>query len=407
MSAAEREALAGRVLELVERGPDGPREPFEPLALELFAFQYRENAPFRAWCDARGASPATVRSWRDVPGFPTGAFKSELVASFPAEQAVMAQLTSGTTEANARGRIYRDELGRRLVFAANRVMTGAFLFPDLEPERRCRLLLLTPSPQLAPSMGMAIGMEQTRVHFGTPDSRFLIGRSGLDVGGLLDALAEAERTGVPVALVGATSAYVVFLRACERRRLRFALPVGSRVCDGGGYRGRFGEMTRDEYHGLVGEVLGVPADHCVNVLGMAESATNYFDAVLRERTVSGAAGPRRKIPPPWTRVEAVDVKDLSPLPAGRPGLLRHHDLANLPTVACVQSDNLGIVNEDGSFEILGRARVKGGEVSLLPSERAVGPMGDNRVFRLLDAYVSFSIGFKMGLLGGGGRTGGR
>lgn len=56
-------------------------------------------------------------------------------------------------------------------------------------------------------MGMVIGLDQTRRYFGTEDSTFLIGRSGLDVGGLVRALRESEASGVPVALVGAASAY--------------------------------------------------------------------------------------------------------------------------------------------------------------------------------------------------------
>jgi hypothetical protein len=282
------------------------------------------------------------------------------------------------------------------VFKANRLVTGAWLFPDFGQGRRCRLLLLTPSPQLAPSMGMAIGMEQTRVHFGTEDSRFLIGRTGLDVAGLLRALADAQETGVPVAVVGATSAFVFFFNACRAKGFRFELPAGSRLCDGGGYRGRFGEVTREDYYRLAADILAVPESHCVNVLGMAESGTNYADSVLADAVAGRAPPVRHKVPPPWTRVEAVSVADLSPLPPGEVGLLRHWDLVNLPMVLAVQSDNLGWVDGKGGFEIVGRAKVVDGKVVPLPSERPVGPMGDRRIFRFLEAYVNFSIDFKMG-----------
>jgi hypothetical protein len=249
---------------------------------------------------------------------------------------------------------------------------------------------------MAPSMGMAIGMEQTRVHFGTEDSRFLIGKTGLDVGGLLEALDQAERSGVPVALIGATSAFVVFFSACRAKNIRFRLPAGSRICDGGGYRGRFGELTRDDYYALAEEILRVPATHCVNILGMGETATNYADDVLANHQAGRPPAARRKAPPPWTRVLAMSLDDLSPLPHGEIGLLRHYDVVNLPMVVGVQSDNLGYVNADGTFEIVGRAQVVDGKVVPMPSERSVGPMGDTRIFRFLDGYVRFSIDFKMG-----------
>ena len=398
-------ALAARIHALIDAGVEGDSAPFDALALDLFAWQYAQNAPYRIFCDAKSASPDTVDHWSRIPAFPTDSFKTDLVTSFPAEQAVMAQLTSGTT-ANQRGQIFRDAVGKELVFAANRAMTGAWLFPDFAAGQRCRILILAPSPQMAPSMGMAIGMEQTRVHFGTPDSRFLLEHSGLDIKGLVAALTESEASGVPVAMIGSTSAFVFFMQACKKKNLRFALPAGSRIGDGGGYRGRFGELTQEDYYALATEVLGIPATHCVNVLGMAETATNYFDNVLRE-SVSPAStirvGKRLRIPPPWARTQAVDVRTLEPLPHGKIGLLRHFDIANLPTVIAVQTDNLGVTDASGGFQIVGRAKLEHGKVSGLPSEKVVGPMGDKAIFRFLESYVNFSIRFKMGLLGKVGR----
>lgn len=400
MDAVSRKALVADVLSLIADGPDADRSRFDPLAMRVFAHQYGSNEPYRSFCDAAGRTPASVTDWGDIPAYPTDAFKNEIVASFPLDEAVLAQLTSGTTSPNQRGRIFRDEDGKNLVFTANRVMTGAYLFPDFGEDQRCRLLLMTPGPDLAPSMGMAIGMEETRRTFGTTDSMFLVGRSGINIKALVEALATAERAGVPVALVGSTSAFVYFFNACRKKGRRFVLPAGSRLCDGGGYRGRFGVVTRGDFYALAGAVLGIPESHCVNTLGMAESATNYFDGTLRD-ALRDVRAERRKVPPPWTRVRAVDPTTGEQSADGSPGLLQFYDLANIPTVLGVQSDNLGVVYGDGSFEIIGRAKVVDGRVDELPSERTVGPMGDKRVFRLLEAYVNFSIDFKMGRIASG------
>lgn len=391
------ETLVHSIRSLIEGGVEASAHAaFDTLALELFAWQFTHNAPYRAFCQARRVSPDRVSHWTDIPAYPTEAFKNEIVTSFPNDQAVMAQLTSGTT-ANRRGMIFRDEIGRQLVFSANRIMTGAWLFPDFAAGQRCRILILAPSPQMAPSMGMAIGMEQTRVHFGTPDSRFLLSHSGLDVKALVEALAEAESTGIPVALIGSTSAFVYFFNACRAKDWRFNLPAGSRIADGGGYRGRFGEVSQQDYWNMAQERLGIPASHCVNVLGMAETATNYFDNSLRYALKGQDHSERLRQPPPWARTQAVSLDDgKTPLPDGEIGLLRHIDLANVPTVMAVQTDNLGYMRPDGSFQIVGRAKIENGKVSTLPSERVVGPMGDKAIFRFLESYVNFSIRFKMG-----------
>ena len=395
----DREVLAGRIRALIDHGIDGDQAHFNELAPELFDYQYRNNAPYRQFCDAKGLTPDRLSDWRSIPAFPSDAFKADLVVSFPMEKAVMAQLTSGTT-ASRRGQIFRDEIGRELVFTANRQMTGAYLFPDYANGQRCRILILAPSPQMAPSMGMAIGMEQTRLHFGSEDSQFVLDKSGINIKALIRALEESERDGMPIAMIGSTSAFVVFFNACREKGWRFELPEGSRIGDGGGYRGRFGEMTREDYFQAAWDVLGIPPSHCVNVLGMAESATNYFENTLRDHALGLESVVRHRLPPPWTRTLAVSTEDLSPLPHGHVGLLRHYDLANLPTVLGVQTDNLGYTDEYGGFQIVGRAQLRAGKVSRMPSVKVVGPMGDKPVFRFLETYVNFSIRFKMGLYSG-------
>ncbi len=400
MSAVDSEShrLTEDILGFIEAGVDADLSCFNDYSLRLFALQYKNNTLFREFCDVKKVRPGEIGLWQDVPMVYNDVFKTHLVASFPLEQSVMSCLTGGTTSISQRGRIFRDEDGKRLVFAANKMMTGSYLFPDFEEGRRCRILILAPSPELAPSMGMAIGMDQTRQAFGTPDSMFLLGKSGIDIKGLLKALRESEARGVPVALIGATSAYVYFFQACRRKKMKFNLPSGSRICDGGGYRGRFGPVSREDYYAMVQEILGIPETHCVNVLGEAETATNLFDDALR-RHVKGLPPRKRTRPvPPWSRVLAMSIDDLKPLPDGEVGLLAHWDLANVPTVLAVITDNLGYTTDGGTgCEMVGRAKIENGKVSPLPDETPASPMGDSAIFRMLETYTNFSIDFKMAL----------
>ncbi len=392
----DRKALTETFLGFIAAGVDASLPDFNDWALRLFELQHANNAIYREFCDAKKVKAGEVKRWEDVPMVYNDVFKTHLVTSFPLEDSVMGCLTGGTTSLTQRGRIFRDEDGKRLVFAANAMMTGAYLFPDFEEGKRCRILILAPSPQLAPSMGMAIGMEMTRQHFGTPDSMFLLGKTGIDVKALLKALREAEASGVPVALIGATSAFVYFFQACRRKQWTFRLPPGSRLCDGGGYRGRFGKVTRADFYAMVEEALGIPEHHCVNVLGEAETATNLFDDALR-RHVKGLPKRARTRPvPPWSRVRAMSVDDLRPLPDGEVGLLAHWDLANLPTVLCLITDNLGYTTDGGTAcEMVGRAKLENGKVSPLPDDRQSGPMADSAILRMLESYVNFTIDLKM------------
>lgn len=360
---------------------------FESLALEVFRFQYGANEAYRAYCDGKGIDPAGVGRWEDIPAYPSDAFKKNLVISFPYEKTVMANITGGTSDPDLRGIIFRDEYGRELVLAANRKVMGDYVFPEGE---RMPILVLAPSPETAPSMGMAIGMAETIRSFGTDESGFFITRRGFLIREFMDRLRELVVAGKPVALIGSTSAFIYFFNACRKNGLRFALPAGSRIVDGGGYRGRFGDCGRDEYYERCRDTFGVDPAYCLNVLGMAESATNSADSSLCD-LLAGVGRERIKPDLPWCRVVAMDIETCSRvLPPGEVGLLRHYDLANLPTVLGVQTDNLGYRTDDG-FEIIGRAHVVDGKVSPMPSEKPVGPMGEKKVFSFLDLYMKFSI----------------
>jgi hypothetical protein len=54
------------------------------------------------------------------------------------------------------------------------------------------------------------------------------------------------------------------------------------------------------------------------------------------------------------RTRVVDPVTLDPLPAGREGLLQHFDLANIGSVIAVQTEDVGVMQDDG-FVVIGRA----------------------------------------------------
>ncbi len=371
--------LDAKIVDFIARGLGHDDEiRFNELALQVFALQYANIAPYREYCNGKGVSPGNIDDWRLIPAVPSAAFRSHALASFPLERAVQSNLTSGTTGRKNRGKVYRDQGALDLIMQANGMLTRGYLFPDVE---RMKIMLMVPSPKMAPSMGMAIGLEQVRKQFGTPESAFLISPLGLDVNALLRAIRQAEVSGEPLALIGATSCFIYFFQACRQEDIRFRLPPGSRICDGGGYVGQFGEWTKEEFVAACTRVFSVPASHCVNVLGMAESSTNYFDNVLRNH-LAGKMAPRGKESPPWTRTLVVHPETLQPLPVGEIGLLRHYDLTNRAMILGVQTDNVGVATAQG-FDILGRwSKDKGGHVITYS-----GGMPSSKIFTTLTDYL--------------------
>ncbi|MDI6870428.1 MAG: acyl-protein synthetase [Bacillota bacterium] len=362
--------LDAEIMALITEGVDArDEERFADLARREFTFQYHNNPVYRKFCAERGITSHHVKDWTEIPPLPVRYFKEQVVSSIPLERAVLHQQSSGTTDPHRRSRIYRDERCTELVFAANRAATKAYLFPDVD---RMPILLFVPSPEIAPFMGMAIGLTVMKDSFGTEESCYLIGPEGLDSRTLYRALFLAEEHGRPVALVGATSGFIFFFNQLAQQNLRFRLPAGSRIADGGGYMGTFGECSREEYLAKCWEYLQVPPEYCVNTLGMTECGQNYLDNVLRAKAAGRPAPVRYKPNLPWARTIAVDPETGARVPRGERGWLCHYDLTNRAGVIAVLTDNVGYEVEDG-FEIIGRAK---GAPSELPAghEQAMAAM---------------------------------
>ena len=372
------------ILWFVNRGLDTKdEERFNELALREFELQYYTIESYREYCKKKNAVPGKIDSWEKIPAVPSLAFKKFILASFPVEKAEHAYFTSGTTDPSSKGKIYRDKGAVALISAANGLLTKEYVFPDIE---RMKILLMTPSPKMSPGMGMAIGLERVRTEFGTTESTYLITPLGLNVELLLKSLLDGERNGGPLALIGSTTGFIYFLKACEKEGLSFRLPHGSRVCDGGGYMGQFGECSKEEYFEKCQKILGIEEYYCVNVLGMGEISTNFFDNTLKDY-MKGKTGERYKVIPPWTRTEVVDINNFQRLPKGESGLLKHYDLINRAMVMAVQTDNLGFETEEG-FEIIGRWKKKAGK---LDAEEIKGAHGGKVITQMANFLLKRNL----------------
>jgi anaerobic magnesium-protoporphyrin IX monomethyl ester cyclase len=322
---------------------------FNHLALRAFELQFYHIPIYRKYCLRRGISPDAISSWEQIPALPTDGFKTALFSLFPSRVS-RTFVTSGTSAPEERGKVAYDEAGLGLMDATIRTAASAWLFPD---GMKARFLVLVPSPDLAPAMVMAYGMNRLIETFGLPHNRFLIDEKGFDVEALIRELGAAEDQGVPVALCGGSFGFVNFFDYCAGKNLTFQLPKGSRLLDAGGFKGRSRVVGSEEFLDCCERTLGLDRDFCINLLGMTEIASQYYDNTLKNR-FRGLHGPRVKAIPPWTRILVVDPDSLEPLPEGQTGLLRHVDLANRGHICAVQTDDLGRI-EKGGFLVYGRA----------------------------------------------------
>ncbi len=331
-------------------------EIFRALTLDLFAAQFAAVTPYREFCEARGVRPSEVNHWRDIPAVPTTAFKELEFTSLAAADRTAVFHSSGTT---------RQPPSRHFHNAESLALYEASLLPWFErhllPDRprlasdRLRFLALTPPADAAPHSSLAHMFRCVVVAFGRADSAFA-GAVGEDGGWVLNGdsaaatLAEAERSGEPLGVLGTAFSFVHLLDHLEAAGRRFVLPAGSRVLETGGYKGRSRTLPKPELHALIGRRLDVPAERIVCEYGMSELGSQAYDAV------AGVTASRVFRFPPWARTVVVSPETGREVGDGEPGLLRVFDLANVRSVLAIQTEDLAVRRGDG-FELLGRAEL--------------------------------------------------
>ena len=344
--------LSERVLEFIRQAYSAPDDDqgFEDLALAEFAHQFAENEPYRNYCERRGATPSSVEAWTEIPAVPTAAFKEAPLVCGDSEGVEAVFRTSGTTRGNERrGAHYVRDL--RFYRTASLSSFKRHVIPDAV---RMHMLILGPSTNAVPDSSLAWMLDLVRGEFGGRDSRHFVDEGGLRLDSLQSELRRCVREERPVCLLGTAAAFVHLLEAMSESEMKVELAPGSRVMETGGLKGMHREVSRDELYGMLVDRLGLSEFYCVSEYGMTEMCSQFYEDVLRARTLGRAPEWRVKVVPPWVRTRVVDAETLEPLPEGRIGVLRHFDLANVNSVMAVQTDDLGVAGDDG-FEILGRA----------------------------------------------------
>ncbi|WP_066125091.1 LuxE/PaaK family acyltransferase [Bordetella ansorpii] len=316
---------------------------FDDLALRLFAYQYAANAPYRSFCQRRGATVRTVKTWSDIPAVPIDAFKVMELRCEPPVPDERVFMTSGTTRADRRGRHFHPRLD---VYDLS--MTRNFAQRVMQGVERLPMGILFPDEIAMPNSSLAHYLALARTAFGTEDSRYFMSPRGIDMDGLWRRLEQAEQSGEPYALLGASFSFVHVIDALRAAGRRFRLPPGSRILDTGGYKGQSRELPLDTFYAELSELLGVPRALCINMYGMTELSTQFYDD-------GNATVPSVKSGPHWIRWRLVDPATGRTVPAGERGILAHCDLGNCNSVSTILTEDVGEPAE-GGFLLLGRAQ---------------------------------------------------
>jgi len=296
----------------------------EQLVLETFRFQAVENPVYRQYLELLGCDPADIAAIADIPFLPIEFFKSHRVVTGPGTETRIFQ-SSGTTGANtSKHYILNDEIYIDSLESGFRKFFG-------EPTDYCFLALL-PSYLERQNSSLVFMVEHLIKLSGHPMSGFYL-HNREELAKNLESL---EKSGQKTILIGVTFA---LLDLAEQ----FPMPLkNTMVVETGGMKGRREELTRKELHDILKKAFRL--ESVCSEYGMTE---------LLSQAWSTGNGIYRT--PPWMKILIRDPYDLfRRMPDGKSGGLDVIDLANQFSCSFIQTQDLGRLHLDGSFEVLGR-----------------------------------------------------
>lgn len=299
---------------------------FGIMALEVFRYQYLHNSIYREYCDAIHIDASRVDSICEIPFLPVSFFKTHCPLTAPASKGSAALLfeSSGTTGADTSRHYVTDAA----IYERSLLSGFAQYYGDAGDYTILALLPSYLERKNASLVYMAKTLMKTGGH---NESGFYIDEWER----LRNVLLYLEQSRRKVLLLGVTFALLDFAEACP---LRLESTI---VMETGGMKGRKKEMTRGEVHGLLREKWGVQSVH--SEYGMTELLSQAY------ATGGGVFRPTATM-----KVLIRDVNDPFDVKTEGSGVINVIDLANIHSCSFIATDDLGKLNTDGSFEVLGR-----------------------------------------------------
>jgi hypothetical protein len=226
---------------------------------------------------------------------------------------------------------------------------------------RASLLILTPPPARAPHSSLVHMFEIVRQKLGATESAFVgklaaDGSWTLDFDAIIDVLSPTRQNpdAKSLLVLGTAFSFVHLLDYLVERNLRVELPTDSRVMETGGYKNRSRTLPKTELHTLIGERIGVLSENIICEYGMSELSSQAYDSPIKH--LESSVQNRIFRFPPWARAQIISPETNRGVGDGETGLIRIFDLANVFSVAAIQTEDLGIRRGDG-FELIGRAQL--------------------------------------------------
>lgn len=297
---------------------------FNELAISLFHHQYNHNPVYQNYCQHLRIDPLSIKNVESIPFLPIGFFKSHQVITGNFEPEVIYSSSSTTGKGQSHHYVKNNVIYEKSCNTSFELFYGKI--------EQFVILALLPS-YLERSGSSLVAMAEKWISLSSfKESGFYLD----NFEALNQTIQRLQEENKPTLLLGVTFALLDFANA---------FPLALRnliVMETGGMKGKRKEMVRAEVHEQLKHQWGLSNIH--SEYGMTE---------LLSQAYSKGEGVFNC--PPWMKVFITDTNDFgTQLPQGKTGIINVIDLANIHSCAFIQTEDLGRINEQGGFEVMGR-----------------------------------------------------
>lgn len=311
-----------------------PHFDFSQQALQLFKIQARHNRVYSEYLKLIRVKQEEVSTVEQIPFLPIELFKTHEVITefdFGFGNDVIEFISSGTTGIQSHHFIrpgwYEQVCLRNFEWF-------------YESVKEYVIIALLPSYLEQKNSSLVFMMNHLIKKAGKTESGFYLD----NYPELIEQLKELKSSAKKTWLLGVTYSLLDLAETLEQNGMRnfFSGFENLVLMETGGMKGRRKEMIRENVHAWLKEKTGIRTVH--SEYGMTE---------LMSQAYSKDEG--NFFTPPWMKIGIRNINDpLSSEETGKTGAVNIIDLANIFSCAFIATHDLGRVNADGSFEILGR-----------------------------------------------------
>jgi len=296
--------------------------------MAVFRFQAEQNPVYRQYLHSLKIEPASVMELTEIPFLPVEFFKTfEINTKEPGNKVSVSKIFSSSgTSGMEQSKHYISDIS---VYERSYRTAFSHFYGNIEDH--CFLALLPSYLEREGSslIYMAADLIKKSKH---PDSGFYLN----NYDELISKLIQLEEKKQKTILLGVTYA---LLDLIEKQNFQLQHTI---VMETGGMKGKRKELVREDLHSILSRGFEVNEIH--SEYGMTELLSQAYS---KGNGIFNC--------PPWMKIMIRDTNDpFCFLQENKTGGINVIDLANIYSCSFVATQDLGKINSDSSFEVLGR-----------------------------------------------------